>query len=663
MKPVSRMRLPVSVAVLFSTLAFIISVTSWAAPPQSQKERYPELPSEMPAHFKKATGSFDYIRRDVMVPMRDGVKLHTEIMIPKGAKHAGIVLTRTPYNAAGMTSDGHSGRLAVELSHDDDVTPVLIQEGFIRVVQDIRGKYGSEGDYVMNRPVKGPQNPTPVSDATDCHDTVAWLAKNVPESNGKVAVIGTSYGGFESLMCEVDPAKALKVIIAENPMVDGWIGDDWFHYGAFRQQMIPYIYDQEATRSNTEHWWTNYQDDYTMYLRAGTPTKLADEHGMQQLGFWRKIVEHPSYDAYWSDQAVDKILAKRPLEVPLMIVAGEWDQEDIYGALATYRALKAKDPDHKKLFLTLGPWYHGQESRSASHLGPVEFGSNTALYYQQHIVRPLFAHYLKDSAPPEHVAPVTAYVSGRNRWETFPSWPGCEPKCTINQTPLYLEPDSGLGFSKPGNNRKEGYDQYVSNPAKPVPYRPRPVPAAQTPTWHTWLVNDQRPAAARPDVLTYETPVLKTSVRITGRPLVHLWASTSGTDSDWVVKLIDVYPQQDASDPDMGGYQLAVAMDIFRGRYRESYSHPSPLTPNKPLLYKFYLPAADHVFEPGHRIMVQIQSSWFPLYDRNPQTFVKNIFYAKPSDYVKATQRVYWSASHDTYIDLPLVGAASLGNP
>jgi putative CocE/NonD family hydrolase len=662
MNPRSRTRLSVCVAVMFSALAFTFSVAAWGAPPQ-QKERYPKLPSETPAHFKKATGSFDYIRRDVMIPMRDGVKLHTEIMIPKGAEHAGMVLTRTPYNAAGMTSGGNSGRLAVELSHDDDVTPVLIQEGFIRVVQDVRGKYGSGGDYVMNRPVQGPQNPTPVSDATDCHDTIEWLAKNVPQTNGKVAVIGTSYDGFESLMCEVDPAKALKVVIAENPMVDGWIGDDWFHYGAFREQMIPYIYEQEATRANTEQWWTNYLDDYTMYLKAGTATKVADEHGMQQLGFWNKIVEHPSYDAYWSDQAVDKILAKQPLEVPLMIVAGEWDQEDIYGALAAYRALKAKDPGHKKLFLTLGPWYHGQESRNGSHLGPLDFGSNTALYYQQEIVRPLLAHYLKDSAPPEHVAPVTAFVTGPNRWESFESWPGCEPECTINQTPLYLEPDSGLGFTKPGNSQKEGYDQYVSDPAKPVPHRPRPVPAAQTPTWHTWLVNDQRPAAARQDVLTYETPVLEKSVRITGRPLVHLWASTSGTDSDWVVKLIDVYPQQDASAPDMGGYQLAVAMDIFRGRYRESYSHPSPLTPNKPLLYHFYLPAADHVFLPGHRIMVQIQSSWFPLYDRNPQTFVKNIFYAKPSDYVKATQRVYRTAPHDTYIDLPLVGAASPGQP
>ncbi|HVC29717.1 MAG TPA: CocE/NonD family hydrolase, partial [Steroidobacteraceae bacterium] len=394
----------------------------------------------------------------------------------------------------------------------------------------------------------------------------------------------------------------------------------------------------------------------------GTPTKLADEHGMQQLGFWRKIAANPSYDAFWRDQAVDRILARRPLAVPLMLVAGEWDQEDIYGALAVYRALKSKDPDHRKLFLTLGPWFHGQESANGSSLGPLRFGANTALHYQQDIVAPLLAHYLENDAPPEDVAPVNAYVTGPDRWEAFQAWPGCEPRCAIDITPLYLEPGFGLGLHRPGEGQKQRYDQYVSDPAHPVPYRPIPVPAAGTSSWHTWLVDDQRPAAARPDVLTYETPVLEKPVRITGRPRVHLWASTSGTDSDWVVKLIDVYPPQVASHPQLGGYELAVAMDIFRGRYRKSYSHPSPLTPDEPLLYRFHLPAADHVFEPGHRIMVQIQSSWFPLYDRNPQTFVNNIFDASPADYVQATQRVFHSFGHDTYIGLPRVGAADPGH-
>ena len=653
---------PARAATALGAMALALSALASASAPSPSKERYPNLPSETPAHFQPTTQSFDYVRREVMISMRDGVKLHTEILIPKGAAHVGIVLTRTPYDAAGMTSAGNSGRLAVELSGDDDLTQVLVQLGFIRVVQDIRGKNGSQGDYIMNRPVRGEQNPTPVSDATDCHDTIAWLATHIPQSNGKIAVIGTSYDGFESLMCAIDPAPALKLDIAENPMVDGWMGDDWFHHGAFREQMIPYLYGMEATRANQEHWWSDYRDDYAMYLAAGTPTEVADEHGMEQIGFWRKLLAHPSYDAFWQDQAVDRILAQRPLVVPLMLVAGEWDQEDLYGALAVYRALKSKDPEHQKLFLTLGPWYHGEENGNASSLGPLKFGSNTALEYQQDIIRPLLAHYLEDGAPPEHVAPVNAYVTGPDRWEAFASWPGCEPRCTVNRTPLYLEPDFGLGLKKPDPKRAPAYDQYVSDPDHPVPYRPLPVSASGGPTWDTWLVEDQRPAATRPDVLTYETPVLEAPVRITGRALVHLWASTSGTDSDWVVKLIDVYPPQDAEQPDLGGYELAVAMDIFRGRYRKSDSQPSPLQSNVPLLYQFHLPAADHVFEPGHRVMVQIQSSWFPLYDRNPQTFVGNIFNAKPSDYVTATQRVFHESPHETTIELPLVGAAKFGN-
>ena len=660
MKAPATNRLSRCAAAALGAMALGLAVAACAS--SSPGERYPDFPSETPAHFEPATGGFDFTRREVMIPMRDGVLLHTEILIPRGAAHAGIVLTRTPYNAAGMTSSGNSASLGVELRNDDDLTRVLLREGFIRVVQDVRGKFGSQGDYVMNRPVRGAQDPTPVSDATDCHDTIAWLASQVPQSNGRVAVIGTSYDGFESLMCTIDPAPGLKLAIAQNPMVDGWMGDDWFHHGAFREQMLPYIYDQEATRGNQQQWWSDYHDDYAMYLDAGTPTRIAAEHGMEQIGFWRKILANPSYDAFWREQALDRILAARPLTVPLMVVGGEWDQEDIYGALAVYRALAPKDPTHRRLFLTLGPWFHGQESINGSSLGPLQLGSDTSLHYQEDIVAPLLAHYLRDDAPPEHVAPVNAYVTGPDRWEAFQSWPGCQPQCTVRATPLYLEPGFGLGFAPPPAGQGRPYDQYVSDPAHPVPYRPIPVPAVGTPGWRTWLVADQRFAAARPDVLAYETPVLGRSVRITGRALVHLWAATSGTDSDWVVKLIDVYPPQDAEHPDMGGYELAVAMDIFRGRYRASYARPAPLRPDVPLLYRFHLPAADHVFEPGHRIMVQIQSSWFPLYDRNPQTFVSNIFYAKPSDYVQATQRVYHTAPQDTYVVLPLVGAADLAH-
>ena len=636
----------------------LLASSAHATDHDKSKPRYPNFPSDMPAHFEASTQGFNYTRKEVMIPMRDGVKLHTVILIPKGATHAGIVLTRTPYNADAMTSGGHSSDMGAMLAHDDDSTDVLIQDGYIRVVQDVRGKYGSEGDYVMNRPVRGPQNPTPVSDATDTYDTIDWLVKHVPQSNGKVAIMGISYDGFEPLMALVHPHPALKVAIPENPMVDGWMGDDWFHHGAFREQMIPYIYEQTATRSNSESWWDNYHDDYNMYLDAGSPTAIAEAHGMQQLGFWNKLVAHPAYDAFWRDQAMDKILAAQPLKVPVMLVAGEWDQEDIYGAMAVYRALKPKDKANDMVYLTLGPWYHGQEIRNGSALGPITFGSDTSLYFREHILRPFLAHYLKDDAPANPVAPVNAFVTGTNQWEALTSWPhACAAACPVKPTPLYLRADHALGFNAPTDDDAQGFDQYVSDPSHPVPYRHRPIPAAETPTWHEWLVDDQREAETRPDVETYQTPVLTQPIRITGTPVVHLSASTSGTDSDWVVKLIDVYPQQDIEEPTMSGYELAVGMDIFRGRYRTSYEHPSALTPNVPLVYRFDLPTADHVFLPGHRIMVQVQSSWFPLYDRNPQTYVANMFKTTPSDYQVATQRIYRSAAHSSYIELPVMAA------
>jgi uncharacterized protein len=596
----------------------------------------------MPEHFVPPTRQLDYTRTVVEIPMRDGITLNTVIVVPKGVKPAGIILVRTPYNADRFASYQHEAR------------DWALKAGYIHVFQDVRGKYGSQGDYIMNRYVRGPLNPTPVSDATDASDTISWLVKNVPRSNGRVAVMGISYNGYEALMGLVHPNPALKAAVPENPMVDGWMGDDWFHYGAFREQMIPYIYSQEATRSNKDEWWSDYHDDYTMYLDAGNASVIAAQHGMDQLGFWNKIVEHPSYDKFWQDQAVDKILATEPLTVPTLLVAGEWDQEDIYGALAVYRALYAEPSNRDNLYLALGPWFHGQESTQGTHLGAIDFGSDTSAYFVKHILLPFLAQHLQADGPNAHLAHVNAFLTGTNHWEQMPTFPACPGNCRIEQKPLYLRARHGLSFDPPQAQAGDGYDQYVSNPATPVPYRPRPVPAAQTATWPEWLVGDQRPAEARPDVETYETPVLTKAVRVSGRPKVHLVASTSGTDSDWVVKVIDVYPQQDIEEPDMSGYELAVSMDIFRGRYRESLSHPSALTPNKPLQYQFILPAADHVFLPGHRIMVQIQSSWFPLYDRNPQTFVPNIFHATPADYKEATQRIYRTPTHATYIDLPL---------
>ena len=640
---------------LFSLSALIVLIASslaLAAPPKESG-----LPSETPAKFTPVTSGFDYSRRVVEIPMRDGVKLHTVILIPKGAKDAPILLTRTPYDADKMTSHAESPHLGPILQGYDNATDVIVDGGYIRVVQDIRGKHNSEGDYVMNWPLHGPLNPTPVDESTDTYDTIDWLVKNIPQSNGKVGILGISYDGFLPLMALVHPHPALKVAIPMNPMVDGWKGDDWFHNGAFREQMMPYIYDQEATRKNDVSWWSGYHDDYDLYMTAGSAGELGKEHGLEQVGFWRKIVAHPSYDSWWQEQAMDKILAKEPLKVPTMLVGSLWDQEDIYGAVAVYKAIEPKDKANDMVYLVLGPWHHGGEIGDGSTLGALHFGSDTGLYFRQHVLAPFLAHYLKDGAPADDISPVTIFESGANHWEHLDAWPeGCASGCSIEPTPLYLEAGLKAGFKAPTEGA-EPYDQYISDPAKPVPYMPRPNHTASGDTWRNWLVTDQRPASGRPDVLAYESEVLTQPVKISGEPMVHLVASTSGTDSDWVVKLIDVYPDQVAAQPEMGGYQLAVAMDIFRGRYRESLSTPHPLTPNVPLLYSFALPTVNHVFLPGHRIMVQVQSSWFPLYDRNPQTFVPSIFWAKPGDYRKATERVFHEPGHESYIELPLVSS------
>ncbi len=614
--------------------------------------QYPEFPSEMPEKFKPTNDGFDHVRRDVMIPMRDGVKLHTVILVPVGAKGAPILLTRTPYEATKLTTHNESSHLGSNLFGYDNATDVIVEGGYIRVVQDIRGKYGSEGDYIMNRPLHGPQNPTPVDHATDTYDTIDWLVKNVPESNGRVGILGISYDGFLPLMALVNPHPALKVAVPMNPMVDGWMGDDWFHNGAFRQTMMSYIYDQQATRINESKWWTSHFDEYDTFLQAVSAGELGRRRGLEQLGFWRKLLEHPTYDAFWREQAVDKILAAQPLKVPVMLVHSLWDQEDIYGDIAVYKAIEPKDTNNDMVFLVLGPWHHGQQIRDGSSLGAIKFDSDTALYFRKEVLRPFLDQYLKENAPKADITPVVAFETGTNKWWSLPAWPGgCVSGCQILSTPLYLNPGLKLSFD-PVQSDKPAYEEYVSDPAKPVPYRARPIDKT---SWRRWLVDDQREASGRPDVLSFISEVLTTPVKISGEPVAHLIASTSGTDSDWVVKLIDVYPDEVASQPEMGGYQLMVSADIFRGRYRESLETPKPLTSNEPLLYHFALPTANHVFLPGHRIMVQVQSSWFPLYDRNPQSFVPNIFWAKPGDYKKAVQRVYHAPDQASFIELPLV--------
>jgi putative CocE/NonD family hydrolase len=627
-----------------------------AAPPRTppSPSAAPGLPSEMPAKFEPVTDGFDHVRRDVMIPMRDGVKLHTVVLVPKGAQGAAILLTRTPYDATALTTHLPSAHLGPALSGYDNATDVIVEGGYIRAVQDVRGKHGSEGDYVMNRPLRGPQNPTTVDHATDTYDTIDWLVKNVPESNGRVGILGISYDGFLPLMALVDPHPALKVSVPMNPMVDGWMGDDWFHNGAFRQQGMPYIYEQEATRKNEAKWWTRHYDDYDTFMDAGSAGELGRRHGLEQVGFWRKILEHPSYDAFWRDQAVDKLLAARPLKVPVMLVHGLWDQEDIYGAIAVYQALEPKDTANDRVFLVMGPWHHGQQIYDGSSLGALRFDGDTALHFRREVLRPFLDQYLKDGAPKADVAPVTAFETGTNAWRRLGAWPaGCASGCTVRPTPLYLGGGLKLRFEPTPAGQPE-FDEYVSDPARPVPFIPRPV-QAKGQTWTQWLVNDQREASGRPDVATFVSDPLEAPVKISGQPVANLVASTSGTDADWVVKLIDVYPDEVAGQPALGGYQLMVSADIFRGRYRESLETPKPLLANEPLAYRFALPTANHVFLPGHRMMVQVQSSWFPLYDRNPQTFVPSIFWARPEDYKKAAQRIYHAPGRASFVELPLV--------
>ena len=638
-------------AVAGLALALLASGAALAAQPA-------RLAPDMPAHFTPRTDSFDYVRREVMIPMRDGVKLHTILIIPKGATGAPIMLDRTPYSASESLPET-SARMADTVPRTFEV---MAEEGYIVAFQDVRGKYGSEGEYVNERPLRGPDNPTSVDHATDAYDTIDWLVKHTPESNGRVGMIGTSYDGMMVLMALDEPHPALKAAVPINPVGDTWMGDDDFHGGAFRLIGYDYYYSQDTERGSGEDLWRRAYDDYDTFLRAGSASDFTREYGVDPLGFPQKLAAHPTYDAYWQAQALETILGSRPHKVPTLFVQGQWDQEDIYGAAAVWAATRRQDAAGEDR-LVVGPWYHGQANKDGSALGPIKFDGDTAAYFRRYILQPFLDARLKDGAPAPALAPVTAYETGTDVWRGYAAWP---PKADT-PTPIYLQHGGGLGFAPVATRVGSLFDAYVSDPAKPVPYRLRPIrPTYSTgSTWSQWLVDDQRLFSDRPDVLSFTTAPLTAPVRIAGFPQVGLWASTSGSDSDWVVKLIDVYPDEVAADPKMGGYELAISMDIFRGRYRESFERPQPIAPNTPELYRWTLPTADHVFLPGHRIMVQVQSSWFPLYDRNPQTYVPNIFYAKPSDYRPATQRIFDGGVHDSYITLPLlpITPAEAANP
>ena len=632
-----------------------IGVLGILAGPGAAVPQTAPMQPDIPANFVPPHALWNYEKREVMIPMRDGVKLYTVLVIPKGAHRAPIILTRTPYHAAKRAERFVSPNITATLSMGDEVFAGTGR--YIRAFQDVRGKYDSEGEYVMTRPLHGVLNATPVDHSTDAYDTIEWLVKNVPESNGRVGMIGSSYEGFTVLMALIHPHPALKAAVPMCPMVDGWKGDDWFHNGAFRQGNFDYLYSQTTRRGEGLEIARGSNDDYALFLNAGSADDFARRFGIDQLPFYQKMMQHPAYDEFWSAQALDQILAHEPLRVPTLYSSALWDQEDMYGGVHTYAATEPKDTHNDMNFLALGPWRHSGVNYDGTSIGPLKFTGDTALQFRRDIMQPFLDEHLLDAAPRADTPPVFVFETGTNQWRRLPSWPlSCSAGCPHTPQRLYLQPGGGLAFAAPPRNAAP-FDEYVSDPAKPVPFSPRPVLLDDRTAWQRWLLVDQRFVADRTDVLSYVTEPLKQAVHIGGAPQVNLFAATSGTDSDWVVKLIDVYPDEVPSDPPLGGYQLGIAMDIFRGRYRDSLSAPQAIPPDKVQLYRYALPQVNHVFQPGHRIMVQIQSSWFPLYDRNPQTYVANIFTARAADYRKATQRVFHAGEQASYLELPVVGA------
>jgi uncharacterized protein len=632
--------MPAGVIVLLSML---LPLAADAATPAAVTPMTPDVV----ASYDEIRPQADYVKRVVMVPMRDGVKLYTVIVMKKGTSQGPILLSRTPYDAKDSTARSRSQSIT-------EILPVMdaefVEDNYIRVYQDIRGLHNSEGQFIMNRPVRGPLNSTGIDESTDAYDTIDWLVKNVPESNGNVGIVGSSYLGFTSLAAEIDPHPALKAAVPQSPMVDGWRGDDWFHNGAFRNPTLDYAVDQSTAKAEGGHLAVGVGDDYTRYLKAGSSGDYARQWGIENYPFVQKVMQNPAYTDFWSLQAVDKWLAARPLRVPTMLVVGQWDQEDSYGAPAVYKVLAPKDKDGL-VTLVIGPWRHSGVNHYGYDLGPLTFTGDTADEFRVRYMKPFFDHYLK-GGPDSHTPRVLTYAVGPNHWEESPRW----PMGTL--TPLYLAEGHAASFTAPAGS---GHDDYVSDPAKPVPFIPRPIDMTDALQWKPWLVHDQRFVSDRPDVLVYQTSSLDKAVHIMGAPQVDLFAATSGSDSDWVVKLIDVFPNSSpepadqGSKPGMPGYELPVGIEIFRGRYVRGFDKPGALRPGKVEEFKFALPNVDYVFLPGHKIMIQVQSSLFPLYDRNPQTYVDNIFDAKAADYKAATESVYHGAATASSVLLPLV--------
>ena len=584
-----------------------------------------------------------FVKRDAMVPMRDGVKLHVAVYAPGTTRESlPIMFLRTPYGI-----DGASSRLNGPLKE-------LADDGYIFVFEDIRGRYQSEGSFVMQRPsctATAGVAAGCVDEGSDAYDTIDWLLKNVPGHNGRVGMVGVSYDGWLTIMSTLDPHPALKAASPQASPADMWLGDDFHHNGAFRLSYgFEYAARMERSKEQTPFEFDRF-DTFQWYRDLGPLSNVDTKYTHGTLASWNDFVEHPDYDDFWKRQAVWRQLGAP--KVPTLSVAGWWDQEDFYGPLKIYDTLEAHDSRHLN-FLVVGPWNHGGWNQpDGNTLGAIDFGSATSRYFREKIQAPWFAHFLKDAGSAD-LPKVTTFEAGSNQWRTWNAWPPVSQ--TVNRN-LYLRADGGLSFETPDGNQT-AFDSYVSDPAHPVPYRHPPVPPTYAPGgsgWTTWLVEDQRFLDGRPDVLNWQTAPLSTDVPIAGDVVAHLFASTSGTDGDWIVKLIDVYPEQYPSDPKMAGFQLMVSNEVYRSRYRDSVERPKAIPANDVIAYSIDLHTQNYRFKAGHRIMVQAQSTWFPLIDRNPQTFVSNIFKAGAADFRAATERVYRSSQYPSHVTVPVV--------
>jgi uncharacterized protein len=608
-------------------LGILLAPSFWAAR---------QMPGDLAERFEKS---------EVMIPMRDGVKLHTEIYLPKDAAEAlPILMNRTPY---GIASPDRGVSNMIYRYAD------MVPDGYIFVFQDIRGRYGSEGTFVMLRPIHDAADVKGVDESTDTYDTIEWLVKNVPHNNGRAGLDGISYDGFLVTMGMVNPHPALKAASEQACMGDTWLGDDFFHNGVFRlSYAFEYAPQLETSTENYKFKFDRF-DVYDFFLRLGPLANANAKYFHGKIPSWNEFSAHPNYDEFWKRHAVAYGL-KEPT-VPNLNVAGWWDQEDFYGPVATYERLEKADRKNLN-FIVAGPWNHGGWGGGRGNsLGEIHFGSDTAVFFRRNIEAPWFAYWLKDKGKLP-LKEAMMFQTGSDTWMAFDAWPPREAKSRN----LYFRENGKLSFESP--EAREGFDSYDSDPAHPVPYRNRPVdmtyPEDHPGSWYTWLVQDQRFVDERPDVLTWQTEELAEDVTLAGQVTAKLFASTTGSDADWVVKLIDVYPQKYPQDWKLSGYELMIADEIFRGRFRNSFEKPEPITPGAVTPFAIDLHTANHVFKKGHRIMVQVQSTWFPLYDRNPQKFVPNIFEARESDFQKATQRVYRSKRFPSSVEISVLPAS-----